>query len=110
MRTVLLGSSWCGLLSGPLSWATSTQVNYVLVPWQCAHQVPVVLPLALTLTLLSLVGGALSWRARRLDGASGRKQSTERFIADLGMGTALLFALVIIMQGSAALIVDGCLR
>ncbi|MES0006015.1 hypothetical protein NKJ64_12710 [Mesorhizobium sp. M0062] len=113
MRALKMGTSWGGLLSGPMAWAISTQLNYALVPWQCNRQVPVVLPVALVLAVLSLLGGALSWRAKRQGGAAfkpERTRSTEQFVADLGMLTALLFALVIIMQGSAALILDECLR
>lgn len=113
MRAVMLGTSWGGLLSGPLAWAVSTQLNYALVHWQCNRQVPIVLPIALALALLSLLGGALSWRAKRHGGAAFKPQrtrGTEHFVADLGILSALLFALVIIMQGSAALILDGCLR
>ncbi|WP_245420497.1 MULTISPECIES: hypothetical protein [unclassified Mesorhizobium] len=91
----------------------STQLNYALVPWQCNRQVPVVLPVTLLLVLLSLLGGALSWQAKRQGGAAfkpERMRSTEDFVANLGMFSASLFALVIVMQGSAALILDGCLR
>ncbi|MER9657674.1 hypothetical protein NKJ26_30230 [Mesorhizobium sp. M0152] len=91
----------------------STQLNYSLVHWQCNRQVPIVLPIALALALLSLLGGALSWRAKRRGGAGFKPQrtrGTEHFVAKLGVLSALLFALVIIMQGSAALILDGCLR
>ncbi|MER8915961.1 hypothetical protein NKI32_19255 [Mesorhizobium sp. M0761] len=113
MRALKMGTSWGGLLSGPVAWAISTQLNYALVPWQCNRQVPVVLPVALVLAVLSLLGGALSWRAKRQGGAAfkpERTRSSEQFVADLGMLAALLFALVIIMQGSAALILDECLR
>ncbi|MER8808031.1 hypothetical protein NKI12_08600 [Mesorhizobium australicum] len=113
MRALRLGTSWGGLLSGPLAWAISTQLNYALVPWQCNRQIPVVLPIALLLVLLSLLGGVLSWRARRQEGAAfkpERTRGTEQFVADLGILAALLFALVIVMQGSAALILDECLR
>ncbi|ESZ77348.1 MULTISPECIES: hypothetical protein [unclassified Mesorhizobium] len=113
MRALKMGTSWGGLLSGPMAWAISTQLNYALVPWQCNRQVPVVLPVALVLAVLSLLGGALSWRAKRQGGAAfkpERTRSTEQFVADLGMLAALLFALVIIMQGSAALILDECMR
>src|SRR4051812_1413871 len=109
MRAVQLGTSWAGLLSGPLAWAVSTQLNYALVPWQCNRQIQVVLPVALLLALFSLLGGALSWRAKRQGGAPSkpeRTRGTEHFVADLGILSALLFALVIIMQGSAALILD----
>jgi hypothetical protein len=113
MRALRLGTSWGGLLSGPLAWAISTQLNYALVHWQCNRQVQLVLPVALLLAVFSLLGGALSWRAKRQGGAAfkpERTRDTERFVADLGMLAALLFALVIIMQGSAALILDECLR
>ena len=113
MRALQRGTSWGGLLAGPMAWAISTQLNYALVPWQCNRQVSVVLPVALLLALLSLLGGALSWRAKRQGGAAFKAQRTrvtEQFVADLGMLAALLFALVIIMQGSAALILDECLR
>jgi hypothetical protein len=112
MRALRLGTSWGGLLSGPLAWALSTQLNYALVPWQCNRQVPVVFPLALLLAVFSLLGGALSWRAKRQGSAfkPERTRATERFVADLGILAALLFALVIVMQGSAALILDECLR
>ncbi|MER9586674.1 hypothetical protein [Mesorhizobium sp. M0276] len=93
MRAVVLGTSWGGLLSGPLAWAVSTQLNYSLVHWQCNRQVPIVLPIALALALFSLLGGALSWRAKRLGGAAfkpERTRGTEQFVANLGMLSALL--------------------
>ncbi|TIO52913.1 MAG: hypothetical protein E5Y00_28350, partial [Mesorhizobium sp.] len=60
MRALRLGTSWGGLVSGPLAWAISTQLNYALVPWQCNRQVPVVLSVALVLMVFSLLGGVLS--------------------------------------------------
>ena len=113
MRAVLNGTSWGGLFSGPLAWAVSTQLNYSLVHWQCNRQVQVVLPIALALVVLSLLGGVLSWRAKRRDGAAfkpDRTRSTENFVANLGVLSSMLFALVIILQGSAALILDWCMR
>jgi len=71
------------------------------------------LALACLLAALSLLGGALSWRAARIGGASfepEREAGTECFVAKVGMLSAGLFALVIIMQGSAALFIDGCVR
>ena len=91
----------------------STQFNYLLVPWQCAHAAPIVPASPLVLAALSLLGGALSWRAERSGGATFKPEravETERFVATLGMLAAALFALVILMQGSAGLIIDGCVR
>ncbi|TIU78389.1 MAG: hypothetical protein E5W03_20295, partial [Mesorhizobium sp.] len=56
MRALRLGTSWGGLLSGPLAWAISTQLNYALVHWQCNRQVQVVLPVAVLLAVFSLLG------------------------------------------------------
>jgi hypothetical protein len=113
MRAIRLGTSWAGLFAGPLAWGVSTQLNYVLASWQCAHQVRIVPVVAFVLALLALLGGALSWRAARSGGASfkpERDTRSERFVATLGMMAAGLFALVILMQGAAGLILDGCVR
>jgi len=113
MRALQAGTSWAGLLAGPLAWGISTQLNYALVEWQCQHQVPVIPVAALGLVLFALAGGALSWRAWQRGGASfkpEREMDTERFVAMLGMLTAALFALVTLMQGAASLILDECTR
>ncbi|PBB52535.1 hypothetical protein CK223_29290 [Mesorhizobium loti] len=113
MRALRSGTSWGGLLSGPLAWAVSTQLNYAVVEWQCARRIPVIPFIALVLAIMSLVGGALSWRARQQGGASfkpERTRGTEAFVANLSILTAVLFALVIIMQGAASLILDECVR
>ena len=105
--------SWTGLFAGALAWGTSTQLNYAIAPWQCEHGVQIVPFTALALVLLSLGGGYVSWRSLRHgeapDGAKERVE-TPRFTAAVATLAAMLFALVIAMQGSAALILDGCIR
>lgn len=113
IRAFQAGTSWGGLLAGPLAWGVSTQLNYALVEWQCEHRLPVIPLAAAVLVLLAMAGGALSWRAWRSGGASfksEREPETERFVAMLGMLTAALFALVVAMQGMASLILDECTR
>jgi hypothetical protein len=109
-RIRLHGLSWAGLLSGPGAWALSTQLNYALVPWDCPRQLGIVTWTALLLVLLALSGGALSWRAFRWPDVAARPVRTERFIALLGLGAALLFALIVALQGSAGLVFTGCER
>ena len=52
-----------GLYAGPFAWFISTQGNYALVPWVCAHKLPVIPILAAVLIMVSLFGAFLSWRA-----------------------------------------------
>ncbi|KGM31157.1 hypothetical protein P409_28845 [Inquilinus limosus MP06] len=106
----LHGLSWAGLLSGPGAWALSTQLNYALVPWDCPRQLGIVPWAALVLVLASLAGGVLSWRALRRPDVTMRAARTERFIALIGVGAALLFALIVALQGSAGLVFTGCER
>jgi hypothetical protein len=104
-----------GLFAGPAAWAVSTQANYALVPWVCAHKVPAIPALAFFLIAVSLFGGFLSWRAYD---AGGREPSStspvdgrpHRFVAAVGIMMAALFALVIAVQGVAGIVFDGCER
>jgi len=70
MRAFRFGTSWGGLLSGPLAWAISTQLNYMLPGWECEHGKRLVPFVALALMIFALSGGALSWRARHTGGAA----------------------------------------
>src|SRR5919108_2495444 len=109
MRALRAGTSWGGLLAGPLAWGISTQLNYSVVEWQCEHKLPVIPLAALVLALIAAAGGVLSWRAWQYGGASfkpERELGTERFVSMLGMLTAALFALVVVIQGAASLILD----
>jgi hypothetical protein len=104
-----------GIFAGPVAWALSTQVGYSLVPWTCAHQIKVIPVISLVLVMVSLAGGFLSWQAFRTSSITPVEDSTgggrpHRFVALIGTGMAVLFALVIVMQGSAALVFHGCER
>jgi hypothetical protein len=95
---------WAGLASGPLAWGLSTQLNYALPDWMCAHGINPVPWIALVLALFALAGGAMSWTSRQ--GA----HDADRFLAGVGALMALLFALVIIAQGAAGFVFTGCER
>lgn len=108
------GVSWAGLLSGPVAWGLSTQGNYALALPQClsnGHPTPWI---ALLLALLALAGGGLSFMAYRHTAAepaiSGRKPRTEMFYSLVSIGIAVLFALVILLQGFAGMVFTGCER
>lgn len=101
-----------GLISGPLAWGISTQLNYALAPFVCELGVPLIELIATGLVLLSLAGALLSWLAwRRLRGADLNlpgSNDPHLMVAVIGVAAGVLFGLVVTMQGSAALFLDGC--
>jgi hypothetical protein len=104
-----------GVFAGPVAWFLSTQANYALVPWICAHQVRLVPIVALVLAAASLGGGFVSWLAFRTSSVTPEGDSTgggrpHRFVALMGMGMAALFAVVILIHGTAGLVFHGCER
>jgi len=104
-----------GVFAGPVAWALSTQANYALVPWTCAHQVRVIPIVALVLAIASLTGGFFSWQAYRTSSITPASDSTgggrpHRFVAAIGIGIAALFAVAILIHGTAGLVFHGCER
>jgi hypothetical protein len=102
--------SWLGFLA----WATSTQLNYSLVPWECDTGLSLTPWIALGLVLLALAGGVLSWRSfvarsQRLATHTPTAGTPFGMLAILGILSSVLFALIIALQGTAALIVMRCL-
>lgn len=103
------------LLLGAAAWAISTQLSYSLVSISCdsaADLVPLIATICLT---VAIVGGALSLPASsalveptvQVGGGDARPR---RFFAVISMLAALIFALTILLQGVASVIVSGCQR
>jgi hypothetical protein len=105
---------WTGVVLGPLAWAANTQIEYALVPFWCERRALVLIVTAAALTLAALAGGLLSWRAARTSLGFEWEQPSggmpRSFIAWLGAGSGILFALVIADQLTASLMVSSCLR
>ena len=105
-------ASWAGLATGPIAWAVATQVHYAVVPWTCAHGGRHVLVpgLAVLFAIVAASGAIVSWRARRQlpppEGEAGGHPHA--FLARMAAGLALLFTLVILMQGAAGVLFSGC--
>jgi hypothetical protein len=106
---------WAGLAAGPACWAINTQLNYALVPWFCGRGLNVVPVIAAVLIAVSLAGAVWSWLAwSRYEGPSLQLPEQDghpgSLLAGLGVAAGVLFALVIVMQGVAGLILGPCLR
>jgi len=107
------GSSSAGIWIGALAWAVSTQLNYALVPWMCTNGLRVAPWIAALLVLTALGGGlwsALAFRHRtgRLETNTPGAGTPHQMLAVIGILAALLFALVIALQGSANFFLTGC--
>jgi hypothetical protein len=114
MNHLRAGISWAGLVAGPGAWAASTQLNYALADWSCRHEPRLIPVAALVLALVALAGAFLSARAWRASGADQSRLESDgaphRFLAGVSLMLAVLFAIVIMTQGTAALLLDGCGR
>jgi len=103
-----------GLISGPLAWGASMQLNYSLASWQCAAGARPTPWISLLAVPFALAGAYLSWRAfaavtGEADGSAYRLH-TRRFLAVLGIAAAVLFALIILLQAFAGFVFTGCER
>jgi hypothetical protein len=113
-RATRAGLPSAGVFAGPVAWLISTQGNYALAAWVCAHQLPAVPALSAAMVAVSLYGGFLSWRALA-SAASAPADVTgggrpHRFVAALGIMMSILFASVIATHGTAGIVFNGCER
>jgi hypothetical protein len=107
--------SWAGLALGPASWALDTIINYALVSPACGHRINPVPMIAAVLALASLAGALSSWRAWRGHEPRGGLVPEEdghprALLSGIGVASGFLFAIVIVMQGLAALLLEPCVR
>jgi hypothetical protein len=115
-RSLSIGDGWpsAGVFLAPFAWALNTQLTYAIVPWVCLRGPNIVPAIAMLNALIALAGGFLSWRARsaRAEDASSDPHGgrPHRFVAGMGMLMAVLFAAVILLQGAAGLVFQGCER
>jgi hypothetical protein len=102
-----------GIWIGAFAWAVSTQLNYSLVPWVCASGVPIIPWIGAGLAVLALVGVFLSWRAfarraQRLETETPAAGTPHEMLALISIGSGILFAVIIALQGVAPLFLTGC--
>jgi hypothetical protein len=110
MKRWLSDQPGAGLVSGPLAWAICTQANYSLAEAFCQYQTSWLLLLsALALATLSLAGAFVSIRSAPV-APSSHTGRPRQFLALVGVASGILFALIICLQGAAALALNGCER
>jgi TRAP-type C4-dicarboxylate transport system permease small subunit len=95
-------AQWTGVLGAPLVWLAYLQTNYALASAACHDGNKTPLVVVTVLALLATIGMIfLAWRIWRsagqtADTEAGGTPGRSRFMALLGLGNSVLFALVIL--------------
>ena len=105
---------WAGVALGPTAWAINLQTLYVMVPHACAKPTVATIVLSIAMALLAASGTLISFRATRTDAraewAEAQGGRPQNFMAWIGLGSGIIFALVILNQLAATLMINPCLR
>jgi len=105
---------WVGFFLAPAAFFTHLQVRYVLVPWACATNGQVWIHVVDVLALaLALLGALAAWRTWQ---RAGREEPSEaggaiprtRMMGVMGVGTSLMFALVLLGQWVTNFFLTAC--
>jgi hypothetical protein len=105
---------WAGVALGPLAWGINLQGVYTFAHFSCEKTRLSGAILSAVLIVVALLGTAISARAVRrgagAEWADAQGGGPRTFLAWVGVGTGVLFALVIANQLAASLIISPCLR
>jgi hypothetical protein len=105
---------WLGVALGPAAWGINLQAIYALTPLVCAEPSSAAIVLSIVMAIAAASGSLISLRAIRRDAAAEWTEAqggrARNFMAWLGVGSGVIFALVILNQLVAALMIGPCLR
>ncbi|UPJ44299.1 hypothetical protein IVB40_09910 [Bradyrhizobium sp. 40] len=105
---------WAGVALGPIAWGINLQGIYVLAHFACEQTRISGAIMSAALAVVALAGTVISARAvRRGAGAEwtdAQGGGPRTFMAWLGVGSGVLFALVIANQLAASIMISPCLR
>jgi hypothetical protein len=105
---------WAGVALGPAAWAINLQTVYAMTPHACARPTLATIVLSIVMTMIAASGTLISLGSVRSNAATewteARGGVPRNFAAWLGVGSGVIFALVILNQLVAALMIDPCLR
>jgi hypothetical protein len=107
--------SWSGLAVGPSAWAIDTQLNYALVDWACGkglNPTPLIAATLAFVTLISAASSFIAWRRHEGPGTLVYRHDghPRQLLSGIGVAAGILFAVVIVLQGTAGLLLGPCLR
>jgi hypothetical protein len=107
--------SWSGLAVGPAAWAIDTQLNYALLDWSCGKGLnpsPAISAVLAAISLAAAASSFLAWGRHEGPGMPIPEQDghPRHLLSGVGVAAGVLFAIVILVQGLAGLLVGPCLR
>ena len=105
---------WVALLLAPAAFFVHLQVAYVLVPWACVARGQIWVHLSAVIAIALALAGA--WAGWLVHARAESAQSNEgagavprtRFLGLTGLGTSIVFALILIAQWAAGFIISPC--
>lgn len=103
-------ASWTGLFAGPAAWFFAQQAGAWGVLPRCADHRTWVIAVNVIALLAVLAGGWVSLRTRRADWTGNPARERVRFVAGLGVTSAVIFAFAILLQALAGIVFMGCER
>jgi|SRR5215212_397552 len=105
---------WAGAVLGPVAWGINLQTIYAIAPRICGKSEFGAYTLTLALVVVSLAGTLISaraiWSSAGSEWADAQGGGPRNFIAWIGAGSGILFALVIANQFAATLMINPCLH
>jgi len=110
------GAQWFGLLAPPLAMLINLSLGYALVPWSCSAKSRVLLHAEIAvLVVISVIAGVVAHREWKRYGGGGEADDSggpgarTRFLGVIGMGSSVLFTLILLMQWLANAFLTPCL-
>ena len=110
------GAQWFGVLAPPLAMLTNVSLGFALVPWSCAAGSRVLLHAEIAaLVVISVVAGVVAHREWKRFGGGGEADDAggpgprTRFLGVLGIGSSVLFTLILLGQWLANAYLSPCL-
>jgi uncharacterized membrane protein YidH (DUF202 family) len=110
-RDVLL---WIPVLAGPIAWALTEQLSYMLTPtacWTGSHLLLYLVPLCMVVIVLACAALAHGRWKRQPEGSTAAgdpRESRARFMAMAGFWLCVSFAVVILAEAVPNLILRVC--
>jgi len=111
-RPAAIGRLWLGVLAGPVVALLQQELGYALVPLACAGGRELPLHLSHGLALLLIVGGGLlslgDWRRAGGPDDAGGPAGRTRFMAAIGLLSAVIFGLAVVAHWIAVIAFGVC--